>query len=92
MAGVSVESAAVAGAISLCQQSILQFNKAAGDLTKKYQEAGTSWRDSKYQQLGVIVGDCTTALQKPVKELEDCVKKLTDLYKAISAYEQTSIK
>ena len=92
MAGVSVESAAVAGAISLCQQSIQNFSKASADLSKKYQAAGASWKDSKYQQLGGIVGDCTTALSKPINQLEECIKKLTALQKAIAEYEQTSIK
>ena len=92
MAGVSVESAAVAGAISLCQQSIQEFNKASTDLSRKYQSAGSSWKDSKYQQLGGIVNECKTALDKPVKELEECVKKLTALQKAIAEYEQTRIK
>ena len=91
MPGVSVELAAVAGAISLCNQSIQAFNKASADLKRKYQSAGSSWKDSKYQQLGGIVNDCTTALNKPIQELEDCVKKLTELQKAISEYEQTSI-
>ena len=92
MPGVSVEAAAVAGAISLCQQSIQNFNKASTDLSRKYQSAGSSWKDSKYQQLGGIVNECKTALDKPVKELEECVKKLTALQKAIAEYEQTSIK
>ena len=92
MAGVSVELAAVAGAISLCQQSIQQFNKASTELSRKYQSAGTSWKDNKYQQLGGIVNDCTTALNKPVKELEECVKKLTALKKAIEEYEKTNVK
>lgn len=91
MPGVSVEAAAVSGAISLCQQSIQQFTKASSDLNKKYQTAGASWKDSKYQQLGGIVGECTSALAKPIKQLEDCVQKLTALQKAIAEYEQTSI-
>lgn len=91
MPGVSVEVAAVSGAISLCQQSIQQFTKTSSDLNKKYQAAGSSWKDSKYQQLGGIVGECTSALSKPIKQLEDCVQKLTALQKAIAEYEQTSI-
>ena len=92
MSGVSVEAAAVAGAISLCQQSIQQFNKASDDLNKKYQAAGTSWKDSKYQQLGGIVRECATALSNPIKQLEECVKSLAALQKAIAEYEQTSIR
>ena len=92
MAGVSVEAAAVAGAISLCQQTIQEFNKASSSLSRKYQAAGTTWKDSKYQQLGGIVSECTKALDNPVKELEMCIQKLTALQKAIAAYEQTTVK
>lgn len=92
MAGVSVESAAVEGAISLCQQSIQKFNKASADLSRKYQSAGASWKDRKYRELGGIVNECKTALDKPIKELEECVKKLTVLQKAIAEYEQRVLK
>lgn len=92
MAGVSVEAAAVAGAISLCNQSIQNFSKTSTDLSRKYQSAGVSWKDDKYRQLGGIINDCNNALNKPVKELQDCIKKLTELQKAIAEYEQTSIK
>lgn len=92
MPGVSVESAAVEGAISLCRQSIQQLNKAADDLTKKYRAAGTSWKDSKYQQLGGIVSECTHALSNPVKQLEECLTALNALHKAVVEYEQTRVK
>ena len=49
MSGVSVEAAAVAGAISLCQQSIQQFNKASNDLNKKYAAYAASG-------IGIFVG------------------------------------
>ena len=92
MSNVSVESAAISGAISLCKQSIQEFNKASTDLSRKYQDAGSSWKDQKYVQLGGIVSDCTNALNKPIKQLEDCIQKLTALQKAVAEYEQTSVK
>lgn len=91
MAGVSVDAAAVAGAISLCKQSIQILNKASIDLSRKYVSAGTFWKDSKYQQLGGIINECTTELNKPHGELEDCLSKLIELQKAVLDYEQTKI-
>ena len=91
MAGVSVDVSAVTNAISLCKQSIQEFNKASGDLERKCQDAGTTWKDAKYQQLSRIVGDCTTALSAPVKQLEDCIKTLEALKAAIVEYEQTKV-
>jgi len=91
MANVSVEKSAVSSAISLCNQSIQQFNRTSKSLSSKYQEAGAYWKDVKYKQLGGIVNDCTTALNKPVKDLEDCITKLNELLKAIEEYEATNL-
>lgn len=91
MANVSVEKVAVTSAISLCKQSIQQFNQASKSLSTKYQAAGGTWKDAKYKQLGSIVNDCTTALNKPIKELQDCVTKLNALLKAIEGYENTNL-
>lgn len=92
MAGVSVEKSAVDGAIQLCQKTIQNFEKTSGELKRRYQGAGTSWKDSKYKQLGDIVNECTAALKKPQEELTDCIRKLQELQKAIAEYEATQIK
>lgn len=92
MGNISVDAQTVAKAIELCNKSINEFNKAVNTLKKQYQTAGSTWNDGKYKQLGGIVNDCSTALSKPVKQLEECIKKLTALQKAISEYEQTNIK
>lgn len=91
MANVSVEKSAVVSAISLCNQSIRQFDQVSKSLLSKYRTAGSSWNDSKYKQLGGIVNDCTTALILPVKELEGCITKLNALLKEIEEYEKISL-
>ena len=91
MANVSVEKSAVLGAISLCQQSIRQFEQASKSLSSKYRAAGSNWKDAKYSQLGGVVSDCTTALSRPVKELEECVRKLNMLLKEIEEYEKVDL-
>ena len=90
--GVSVERSAVGNAIKICNQAIQGFQKASGDLQKKYQTAGSNWKDSKYAQLGGIVSDCNQALTKPISQLEECIRSLQELDKAIAAYESTSVK
>ena len=91
MAGVSVEQSAVKGAISLCNQSIENFRKTGSDLMRKYQQAGSSWKDAKYKQLGSIVSDCKSALDNPISELESCRAKLEALLAAIIEYESTNL-
>lgn len=87
MANVSVEKAAVSGAIALCEHSISEFGRTAQDLKRMYDTAGASWRDAKYQQLGGIVNVCTSALGKPVDELRGCITTLQALLREIEAYE-----
>lgn len=91
MGNVSVEKDAINKAIALCNKSIQQYRQASKALDMKYQEAGHSWHDGKYQQLGGVVRECTTALNNPVKELEECVKKLTEMLIAIEKYESENI-
>ena len=91
MPNVSVEASAVEGAVSLCQKSIQQFQQTSSSLNRSYQAAGSSWKDQKYQQLGSIVSDCTQALNRPVRELEDCIQKLQQLRQAITTYESQSL-
>lgn len=90
---VSVTSTAVNGGIKCCKLSIDELNKANRTLNREYQQAGADgWNDSKYRDLGGIIGDCCTALGKPIKDLEDCIVKLTSLLKAVEIYESTNMK
>ena len=91
MANVSVEKAAVTRALSLCEHSIIEFDKTSHDLKRTYDMAGANWRDTKYQQLGGIVNDCTTALTKPIEELGGCITTLKALLREIEAYEALDI-
>ena len=87
MANVSVERSAITKAIAICQQAIQELQSTSSSLQRKYQAAGTSWKDSKYTQLGSIVNTCNTSLKNPIEGLKDCIKKLEALEKAVSDYE-----
>lgn len=91
MANVSVEKSAVVKSIALCNHTIQQYKQTAAYMEKQYREAGTNWRDAKYAQLGVVVNDCTTALKAPVAELEECLRKLNEILKAIERYESENL-
>lgn len=91
-ANVSVESAAVQSGIGVCNISMEELSKAANNLQKSYQQAGSGgWKDSKYAALGGIVGECCSALTKPIGELQECMQKLQDLLRAIGEYEQVNL-
>jgi hypothetical protein len=90
--GVSVESTAIQGGMSCCQTSITELGSASRNLQQSYQQAGSGgWRDAKYAALGGIVSDCCSALTKPISELEECMRKLSDLLKAVQQYEEVNL-
>ena len=91
MEKVSVEKDVIRKSIELCNRSIQQYTQSSLTLERKYQEAGSTWRDMKYKQLGGVVHECTTALKTPIKELEECVVKLNELLKAIERYESENM-
>ena len=91
MANVSVEKDVVRKSIILCNRSINEYKKAARSLVEDYRVAGGSWSDAKYRQLGGLVAECTNSMKIPVTELEECVKKLNELLKAIEKYESENI-
>lgn len=91
MANVSVEKSAVVKSIALCNRTIQHYKQTAAYMEKQYREAGNGWHDAKYAQLGAVVNDCTTALKSPVAELEDCLRKLNELLKAIERYESENL-
>lgn len=90
--GVSVEKAAVQGGIGCCKVAIHELETAARNLQRNYQRAGSGgWRDQKYVDLGGIVEECSSALLRPVAELQDCMIRLEELLKAISDYEMVDL-
>ena len=91
MAEVFVEKKAVAGAISLCEYSVDCFQTATRRMKQDYLEAGASWKDEKYIQLRNIVEKCETALQAPVRELQECIEKLHQIQLIMEEYEQMNL-
>ena len=87
MAQVSIEKKAVTGAISLCEYSIDCFRTSSKHLRQNYIEAGNTWKDSKYTQLGSIVDQCELALHAPIHELEEAVEQLQQMYHILEEYE-----
>lgn len=83
----NVDSGAVQKATQLCRQSIDSLDKASKDIQSKYQQAGSGWKDAKYNQLGGIVGDCVSALRGPINQLRECMTALSNIAAAIGDYE-----
>lgn len=93
MAMVSVEEAAVRGGISCCQISMQELSDAVRQLQSRYQQAGANgWRDNKYAELGSIVNECCTALSRSLNELRECERKLGEILRVVSNYDETHVR
>ena len=91
MSNVSVGSAIVKNAQSVCSEAIQDLSGAATKLQQHYLQAGEGWKDSKYAQLGGIVHECSSALRRPIEELVECLTKLKTIEAAIAEYENTNL-
>lgn len=89
--GVSVERTAVQSGIGVCKTCIHELDAASKSLKRGYQNAGAGWKDQKYAQLGGIIEECCSALEKPIAELESCQADLQKLLSIISSYEETNL-
>jgi len=91
MANASVELAIVKNAQEVCNEGIQDLNRTAAKLQQHYLQAGDRWKDKKYEQLGGIVHECSSALRKPIQDLVDCLGKLKEIEKALSDYDSANL-
>ena len=91
VSNVNVSSQAIKESANICSKAIDQLRITHEKLLNKYQEAGESWSDSKYHQLGDIVDECESSINKALRELEGCLKPLDNLSKAVQEYNEMNI-
>ena len=92
MANISVNSSLVRNGYEVCNEGIQDLERLINALRKDYDEAGRGgWNDNKYAQLGRIVYECTSALQRPIADLSYNIIKLKELETALLEYESTNL-
>jgi hypothetical protein len=91
MASASVGLDAIRNAQSVCQGAIQDLNNSSQKLSNRYQEAGLQWKDNKYEQLGVIINDCSRVLRSPTEELFECLNKLKEIETVLLEYESVNL-
>lgn len=63
------------------------LGSTASKLNTLYTKAGQDgWNDKKYHELGEIIQECNTELNRPITELEQLSNKLEQLRKAVENY------
>ena len=91
MAGVSVGMGAIHNAQTVCREAIQDLNSSSKKLEDRYKNAGLEWKDKKYEQLGVIINDCSRALKSPVDELFECLDKLGEIERVLRDYDSVNL-
>jgi len=91
MSGINTNSLLIRDAVNLCTGVIEILIASQKNMQYKYQSAGKDWSDSKYQQLGDIVNECSLSIRKTLHELNGCRILLGNLGKAIEEYESVNI-
>jgi hypothetical protein len=64
---------------------------AQRDMQRKYRDAGNDWSDSKYQQLGDIVNECSSSIRKTLHELNGCFVSLNNIEQIVAEYESINL-
>lgn len=87
MANVDVTIATVQSAKKSCMAAAKELSGASRNLSAQYSKAGAGWKDSKYKELGEIISECNNAIIAPMRQLQDCYNKLTEIEKILQEYE-----
>ena len=90
MSNVNVDSQIIKEAMNICNKAIDMLRATQKQMQNKYREAGENWNDSKYQQLGDIVDECDSSINKTLRELEVCLMPLSAIEASIQEYESVN--
>ena len=72
----------------LCKELIQCMGTTSNKIMNKYREAGATWHDEHYVQLGRIIQECSESLLKTVMKLSSTLNGLEQAIAAIKDYEQ----
>ncbi|MCL2399797.1 MAG: hypothetical protein FWC91_08665 [Defluviitaleaceae bacterium] len=89
MANVDVSSEIIANAQRACLNAIGVLEKSIERIRQSVADCG--WKDEKFNQLHNVAQGCAIELNNPIKDLNDGVKKLDEIYKVLNEYENTSL-
>ena len=91
MSNVNTSAVLIQDAMSLCEHIIEILSFSQKDMKRKHQSAGNDWKDSKYQQLGDIVNECSISIRKSLDELNRCCVSLGEIKKSIADYDSVNL-
>ena len=90
MEETSITSEMVNNGIKICRLSIQKLKEHSSVLAKTMEVAfAYGWQDRNREKIEQKVNECVYALEKPVKELENCESNLYRILNAIAEYEDS---
>jgi hypothetical protein len=91
VSSVNTSKQAIRDAINICVSALEVLRSTNTGLRGKYVAAGKCWSDSKYQQLGDIVCECGSSLDKAIRDLDACLVPLSDIARFVQEYEEVNV-
>lgn len=91
MATVNVDIDAVRKQYSSCKQALELMRNTSSKLNRTYAEAGRSWKDERYRQLGGIVSSCCEELDRTAKQIEQCMRGFDQAIAALNEYDSVNL-
>ena len=91
MSSVNTSGSLIRDAVSLCAGAIETLSGSQKEMQSKYRSAGNGWTDSKYQQLGDIMNECSSSIKKTMNELSGCLASLNRIEQIVTEYESINL-
>ena len=91
MSAINTSSEIIHDAVILCSGILEILSASQKEIQRKYKIAGSDWRDSKYQQLGNIVDECSASVQITLNDFHQCLASLSQIEQSILGYESINI-
>lgn len=76
---------------SNCKQALELMHSASSKINRTYVEAGRSWKDERYTQLGNIVKTCCEELNRTAKQIEQCLTGFEQAIASLDEYESINL-
>lgn len=90
MATINADFEAIKKQYTSCRRLLELLQGTSARISSTYQEAGKTWKDERYQQLGAIVSVCCSELNRTSNQIEACMHSLKQVIDALVEYDSVN--
>lgn len=91
MAAINVDIDVVRKQYTRCKQALELMRNTSSRMNRTYVEAGRSWKDDRYCQLGGIVSTCCSELNRAAQQIEQCMRGFDQAIAALDEYNSVNL-